>query len=239
MDKIYAIIPVNQFANAKTRLSPFLSPEERKGLLKAMLKDIANALKPIVDKILIISKDAEVLAFAEELELTTIIEEDHKKSKALKDGEDDNNALNKALKQAMKWSRTKTRKVIILPSDIPLIGKTNVKLLIDQAKNLDFIIVPSKGGGTNALIIKPLAIDMKFGGFSFKKHIEEAEKKKLTPLVHDSFYMALDVNTTQDLGEIMIHGNGTETKKYLESIGIKVESFHGHERLKVTRDSDE
>ena len=41
MDKIYAIIPVNQFANAKTRLSPFLSPEERKNLLKAMLKDIA------------------------------------------------------------------------------------------------------------------------------------------------------------------------------------------------------
>ena len=59
-----------------------------------------------------------------------------------------------------------------------MIGKTNIKLLIDQAKNLDFIIVPSKGGGTNALIIKPLSIDMKFGGFSFKKHIEEAEKKK-------------------------------------------------------------
>ena len=71
--------------------------------------------------------------------------------------------------------------------DIPLIGKTNIKLLIDQAKNLDFIIVPSKGGGTNALIIKPLSIDMKFGGFSFKKHIEEAERKKLAPLVHDSF----------------------------------------------------
>ena len=91
-----------------------------------------------------------------------------------------------------------------MPSDIPLIGKTNIKLLIDQAKNLDFIIVPSKGGGTNALIIKPLSIDMKFGGFSFKKHIEEAEKKKLVPLVHDSFYMALDVNTTEDLGEIML-----------------------------------
>ena len=89
-----------------------------------------------------------------------------------------------------------------------------------------------------ALIIKPLSIDMKFGGFSFKKHIEEAEKKKMAPLVHDSFYMALDVNTTEDLGEIMLHGNGTETKKYLESLGIKVESCHGHERLKVTRDNE-
>ena len=234
MDKIYAIIPVSQFSNAKTRLSPFLSPEERENLLKAMLKDIANALKPIVDKIIIISKDNDVLAYAEELELTTIIEEDHYKTRNLKAS--DNSGLNLALKQAMKWSRTKTRKVIILPSDIPLIGKTNIKLLIDQSKKLDFIIVPSKGGGTNTLITKPLAMDMKFGEFSFKKHIEEAEKKKLNPMIHDSFYMALDVNTTEDLGEIMIHGNGTETKKYLESLNIKVESIHGHERLKVTRD---
>ena len=76
MDKIYAIIPVNQFANAKTRLSPFLSPDERKNLLKAMLKDIAITLKPIVDQIIIISKDEEVLAYAEELELTALVEED-------------------------------------------------------------------------------------------------------------------------------------------------------------------
>ena len=80
MDNIYAIIPVNQFANAKTRLSPFLSPEERKNLLKAMLKDIAITLKPIVDDIIIISKDEEVLAYAVELELTALVEEDHKPS---------------------------------------------------------------------------------------------------------------------------------------------------------------
>ena len=234
MDKIYAIIPVNQFAHAKTRLSPFLSPEERKNLLKAMLKDIVTTLKPFVDRIIIISKDEEVLAYAEELELTAIVEEGDKQTKALKPSED--NALNKALNQAMKWTEGKTEKVIILPSDIPLIGKTNIKFLIEQSENHDFIIVPSKGGGTNTLIIKPLSIDMKFEGFSFKKHIEEAEKKRLTPIVHDSFYMALDVNTTEDLGEIMLHGDETETKKYLQSLGIKVESCHGHERLKVTRD---
>ena len=109
MDKIYAIIPVNQFANAKTRLSPFLSPEERKNLLKAMLKDIATTLKPIVDKIIIISKDEEVLAYAEELELTAIVEENHKPSKASKSG--DEIPLNKALKQAMKWARKKPEKL--------------------------------------------------------------------------------------------------------------------------------
>ena len=209
MDNVYAIIPVNQFAHAKTRLSPFLNPQEREHLLKAMLKDITNALKPVVDKIVIISKDEDVLSYARELELETIVE-------------NDNSNLNKALKQAMKWCRTKTKKVVILPSDIPLIGKTNIELLIKQSKKLDFIIVPSKGGGTNT-------------GFSFEKHVNEAYKKNLNPMVHDSFFMALDVNTPEDLGEIMLHGNGTETKTYLESLGITVESIHGHERLKVIR----
>ena len=223
MDNIYAIIPVSKFTDAKTRLSPFLSATEREELLKAMLKDVTKTLKKLVDKIIIISRDSEVLDYAKELKLDTLVEND------------DSN-LNKALNQAMDYCRGKTRKVLIMPSDVPLIGKTNIKLIIKQANKLDFLIMPSKGGGTNALIIKPCGIDMEFGDFSFQKHVENAEAKGLCPIVHDRFYMALDVNTTEDLGEIMIHGKNTHTKKYLESLGISVESIHGHERLKVTRD---
>ena len=46
MDNIYAIIPVTTFNNAKTRLSPFLSAEERENLLKAMLRDVTEKEKP-------------------------------------------------------------------------------------------------------------------------------------------------------------------------------------------------
>ena len=61
MDKIYAIIPVSKFSNAKTRLSPFLTLEERENLLKAMLNDVTEALRDNVDDIYIISADKEVL----------------------------------------------------------------------------------------------------------------------------------------------------------------------------------
>jgi 2-phospho-L-lactate guanylyltransferase len=47
--------------------------------------------------------------------------------------------------------------------------------------------------------------------------------------------MSLDVNTTEDLGEIMIHGSNTETQSYLKSLKIDVEAVHGGERLKVSR----
>ncbi len=222
MDDIYAIIPVSKFKNAKTRLSPFLTEEEREGLLKAMLHDVTDTLKKYVDKIYIISRDEDVLAYAEKLNLGTILE-------------DENSNLNKALKQAMKYCKGKAKKIIIVPSDVPLMGKTNVQMLIDASKSLDFIIVPSKGGGTNMIIMKPMAIHTRFEGFSYKEHVQAAERKKLNPQVHDSLFMALDVNTAEDLGEIMIHGEKTHTRKYLKELKVNVEPFRGSERLKVTR----
>jgi len=222
MDEMYAIIPVSKFSNAKTRLSPFLELKERENLLKAMLKDVTETLKNVVDEIVIISADKDVLEYANELEVLTLVENEGLN-------------LNTAIEQAMDWCREKTKKVFIVPSDIPLITKTNIDALIQSGKVVDFIIAPSKGGGTNGLIIKPLAIDMKFGEFSFKNHIKEASKKNFKPFIHDSFYMSLDVNTTEDLGEIMIHGSGSKTQNYLKSLNIDVESVHGAERLKVER----
>ena len=222
MDDIYAIIPVSKFKNAKTRLSPFLSESEREQLLKVMLHDVTDTLKKYVDKIIIISGDEDVLKYAESLNLDTILE-------------NDNSNLNKAMTQAMKYCENKTKKIIIVPSDIPLISKTNVEMLINASKSLDFIIVPSKGGGTNMIIMKPMAIRTKFEGFSYKQHVKSAERKNLNPQVHDSFFMALDVNTTEDLGEIMIHGEHTHTRKYLKELKVTFEPFRGSERIKVTR----
>ena len=223
MDDIYAIIPVTTFKNAKTRLSPFLTEEEREKLLKVMLQDVTDTLKKYVDKVFVISRDEDVLSYAESLNVNTILE-------------NENSNLNKALTQAMKICKGKTRKIIIVPSDIPLIGKTNIPMLIDASKKLDFIIVPSKGGGTNMIIMKPMAIRTRFEGFSYKEHVKVAEKKNLNPQVHDSFFMALDVNTTEDLGEILIHGEKTHTRQYLKELKVNVESYRGSERLKVTRD---
>jgi 2-phospho-L-lactate guanylyltransferase len=222
MDDIYAVIPVSKFKNAKTRLSPFLSEEERERLLKVMLQDVTDTLKKYVDKIFIISRDEDVLSYARSLNLDTILE-------------NENSNLNKALTQAMKYFKGKARKVLIVPSDIPLIGKTNVQMLIDASKSLDFIIVPSKGGGTNMIIMKPMAIRTKFEGFSYKEHVNAAERKKLNPQTHDSFFMALDVNTAEDLGEIMIHGEKTHTRQYLKELKVQFEPFRGSERIKVTR----
>ena len=76
---------------------------------------------------------------------------------------------------------------------------------------------------------------MKFGDWSFFEHLKEAENAGVPWYIYDSFYLSLDVNTAEDLGEIMMHGFGTETRKFLKSIGLVVRSNHGTERLRVER----
>lgn len=238
MDDIYAIIPVSHLSNAKTRLSPFLSEEERERLLKAMLKDVTNVLKPLTDKIIVISRDSEVLDFG----MSICVE-------ILKENEDLD--LNGALHQAMDFCEDKCKTIMIVPSDVPLIANANLSILIksikatneknenslndDSVAKGEVVIIPSKGGGTNGLFMKPNAIDLAFGDYSFIKHQVNANNKDLNALIYDSFFMSLDVNTAEDLGEIILHGNNIQTKKYLNSLKISVRPNRGIERLKVTR----
>ena len=77
MDDIYGIIPVSKFKECKTRLSPFLSEDEREKLLKVMLKDVTDTLRKYTDKIIIISADEDVLEYAKSLNLSVLKENEN------------------------------------------------------------------------------------------------------------------------------------------------------------------
>ena len=225
MKKTFAIIPVSRFTHAKTRLSPTLTPLERENLLKSMLKDVTNALKNKVQKVIVISADEEVLNYVENLDVTPLKEE----------GETD---LNGALLQAVDWCSKQADQVLIVPSDVPLLRSEFVEEIISMAEYSDVVIAPAKGGGTNALICPVREMDMLFGDCSFFEHIKMAESMNWTVNIYDSFYMALDVNTAEDLGEIMLHGKGTQTRKFLSNNGVLVVPIHGKERLHIKRGNE-
>ena len=223
MEKTFAVIPVSKFTNAKTRLSPKLNPLERENLLKAMLKDVIGVLNGLVDNIIVISSDEDVLNFVNRLGVETLKEQ----------GVTD---LNGALTQAIQHCSNHCNNVFIVPSDVPLIKKSHVKEMLDRTKEFDMIIAPSKGGGTNALLC-PTSFCAKFGDYSFFEHIDEAKLRGFSYSVYDSFYLSLDVNTGEDLGEIMLHGKGTKARDYLKKVQLKVRSNHGSERLDVSREA--
>lgn len=221
--KTFAIIPVSRFAHAKTRLSPTLTPKERENLLKAMLKDVVSVLESNVDHVLVISSDLDVLEYADGLNVVTLKEE----------GDTD---LNGALTQAVKYCSNYCSKVLIVPSDIPLLQEGHVKSILKMGDEFDVVIAPAKGGGTNALLCPVEGMPMQFGDCSFFRHLEGAGNNGFTHTIYDSFYLSLDVNTAEDLGEIMLHGENTHTQRFLSELKLKVHSHHGVERLHVLRD---
>ncbi|MBI4814053.1 MAG: 2-phospho-L-lactate guanylyltransferase [Methanobacterium sp.] len=222
MTNTFAIIPVSRFSEAKTRLSPTLTPLERENLLKAMLMDVIGAIKGSVDQVVVISSDKDVLNFVKDLDVTCLSEK----------GKTD---LNGALTQAVEWCSQHASQVLIVPSDVPLIHPDQVQEMVELSVKWPLVIAPAKGGGTNALLCPTHDIKMKFGDWSFFEHLKEAENAGMPWYIYDSFYLSLDVNTAEDLGEIMIHGFGTQTRKFLKSIGLEVRSNHGTERLMVER----
>lgn len=224
MKKTFAIIPVSRFKEAKTRLSPKLTLDERENLLKAMLKDAVSALNQSFAEIVIISSDDDVLKYVSSMGVKTLKES----------GKTD---LNGALHQAIDYSSKFCDNIFIIPSDVPLIKKSHVQDILKLGEKFDVVIAPAKGGGTNGLLFPVSSFQMKFGDYSFFEHINEAGRNNFTCKVYDSFYMSLDVNTAEDLGEIMLHGLGTEARKYLKSVHLKVKSNHGTERLNVSREA--
>ena len=224
MEKTFAIIPVSKFRDAKTRLSPKLTAIERENLLKSMLKDVIGVLDGFVENIVIISSDDDVLSFVNELGVETL------KERGVTD-------LNGALMQAIEHCSKFCSQVLIVPSDVPLIKKDHVKGILNKSNDFDVVIAPAKGGGTNALLCPTSSFSVKFGDYSFFEHIDEAKIKGFTFSIYDSFYLSLDVNTAEDLGEIMLHGIGTEARNYLKKVQLKVRSNHGSERLDVNREA--
>ena len=220
MKKTYAIIPVSRFSQAKTRLSPTLTTVERENLLKAMLKDVIRSLDHAVNALVVISSDSDVLKFLEDKNVIGLEEKG-------------NTDLNGALTQAMEWCSQFCTQVLVVPSDVPLIRKRQVQEMLELSKKWPVVIAPAKGGGTNALLCPTGKIKMSFGDCSFFRHLDQAQKLDLNPYIYDSFYLSLDVNTAEDLGEIMIHGTHTNTRKFLKHIGLQVRPNHGSERLRV------
>ena len=66
---VWALVPFKGGAGAKRRLEAVLSEEERGGLARAMLRDVLVALagSPGLAGVLLVSRDADVHAFAAEV----------------------------------------------------------------------------------------------------------------------------------------------------------------------------
>ena len=189
---LWAIIPIKPLRRGKSRLSSVLSELERENLNQNLLIRTINCLKQVkeIDQIVVISHDPAALSYSREFGVKTIQENRNTNL---------NNALRKATQAAKAFNASK---ILIIPADLPFMMPEDLVELLNKSKSSPEIIISPdrKMYGTNALFINPTGIlDYDFGQWSFKKHVEQAERKKIRVEIYNNERLGFDLDLPEDL----------------------------------------
>lgn len=190
----------------KTRLGPVLDAAERATVSRAMLTDVLRAIEGA-------GKRPTVCA-------TKSIDLDHRVIV-------DDRSLSSAVNAILEASDEPTAVVM---ADLPLATSTALQRLF--AVERDVGIVPGRGGGTNALVVRHPDFRVDYHGASFRDHLEIARDVGATVETVDSFRLSTDVDEPDDLVEVLLHG-GEATRDALSALGFELAVERG--RVGVTR----
>lgn len=203
-----AVIPYKK-QNAKSRLSPVLSLDEREHFVELMLRDVVKSLQEAgIENIDILTTPSN--GVPHDLEVNVLFSE-----------HDLNEAINGYLESIKE-------PVLIIMADLPMLVPRHLKEICSVDE--DVLIVPGKGGGTNVLYIKnPDKFYVKYYESSFLNHCNIAEEMQQSLHVYDSFLLSTDIDEPHDLVEIMLHGHGASREYVTEKFDVKT----GKARVKL------
>jgi 2-phospho-L-lactate guanylyltransferase len=189
---VWAIVPVKPLRRGKSRLAGVLSDAERTDLNSRLLAHTLDTLKaiPEIEHVLVVSRDPAALALARDHGARTVQENGAPQ-------------LNVALARATVLVKNyKTRGVLVVPADLPLITPEDVRAMLDRATNPPVVVLaPDRHHqGTNALLICPAGlIEYEFGPDSFQRHCEIARQAGARLEIVELASLALDVDLPEDL----------------------------------------
>ncbi len=188
--KDIAVVPVKGLVDAKKRLSGYLSAEDRKRLVLAMLDDVLHALRrsSIFEEIVVISPDESL----EREAFTNHVAYVRQNSFGL------NAAVQKATNQAMRQGVSSLTTVL---ADLPLAeSKDFEEIARINLEKPRVVLSPSLKGGTNVMMrVPPDIIGNSYGRWSYAKHLKVAQEKGLPVYSVSNPRLAFDVDTVQDL----------------------------------------
>jgi 2-phospho-L-lactate guanylyltransferase len=212
---IWCVIPIKDLENAKTRLAPALSPEDRRGLFQEMAADVLTAAAQAkgLAGVLVLTNDPSARALAES----------HGARVA---GEPENIGQSEAVARAAALVMAEGADgVLTLPADTPLATSQEIESVLQRhpsARPAMTIVPDHARRGSNCLLLTPgTLIPLHFGHVSFEPHLAEAARLGIEPNILDDLPgIALDVDTPEDLAQALATGRQTQAMIYAESHGI-------------------
>ncbi|HKU82421.1 MAG TPA: 2-phospho-L-lactate guanylyltransferase [Candidatus Nitrosocosmicus sp.] len=186
------IIPIKRFEKSKSRLSGFLSQEQRIWLCQLMVNDLIEKLAELEESNMFLVTN----------EIIPIPEKAKEKVVMLFEGR--SNGVNDAVKIADSHiKKNKFDKSIVIPIDIPLLTLIEIKEIISVARDFKEIIgmVPSnRFDGTNILLRKPHSIiDTSFDDNSFFNHCKKAHDNGISLKIFYHENLTVDLDTIDDV----------------------------------------
>ncbi|MGD9603778.1 MAG: 2-phospho-L-lactate guanylyltransferase [Gammaproteobacteria bacterium] len=209
---MWVVIPVKPFAYAKQRLAGVLTDVERSELARVMLTDLLTTLGrcPGVSGTLLVSQEESLPALARPFGAECLHEEAR--------------GLSRAVAQAATHlaARGETR-LLMLPGDVPLATAEEIGTLVARhaASPLLTIVADREGVGTNALAVSPPGLmSFYFGRESFQAHCAAAAAAGAVVQVLALPGIAFDIDTPDDLRDLMTYDTDAETLAYLCDRGL-------------------
>ena len=210
---MWAVIPVKQISQAKQRLSPLLSTEERRDFFSAMLEDVLSMMVKIdfFEKIILATNCPHAISIAGRHGITHF-----------ETGPDD--GLNQAAGETVNHLlENGIRDMFLIPADIPLITEEEINSVLKAHPSAPSLtIIPSRDKlGSNCILLSPPSrMPLKFGPDSFFRHKEIAQTNglKVNPMEFPGF--GLDIDEPKDLFELLKAEGNTCSQKYLRQLNL-------------------
>jgi 2-phospho-L-lactate guanylyltransferase len=207
------LIPVKEFREAKKRLAPHFSPDDRAALAQAMCEDFFCVVAAVrgADRVFVVSKEPQVLSRARELGWETIAE-----SSQISESD--------SVDAASRYCAGRGVQALLrLPVDIPLVEPADIEAVFGTLGAAPTVIlVPSGDGtGTNAILRSPPALfPSHFGPNSFVRHLAEAEACGVRAQVFRNPRLELDIDEWEDLRQLApLVRPGSATARWLMERG--------------------
>jgi 2-phospho-L-lactate guanylyltransferase len=205
---IFAILPVKSPQNAKQRLTGFLAVEQRETLARLLFRQTLAALCQAqgIDRVVVATSDVAIAEHARQSGVL-VFEETEQVSHSV--------SADAACLRAMEMGAST---VLLVPIDVPTVTPADFTQLAASARP-GLIVVPSSDGtGTNALVrTPPNCIESRFGPGSFRAHLEQALSKGLPADVLRLPGLMFDIDTPEDVAELLGRGHQSEVSSFLES----------------------
>src|SRR5271166_2736337 len=198
------LVPVKNLVDAKQRLSPVLSPEERFELAQAMCEDVLQtlALWPGRLAVAVVTNDSFARDLAARFNFDVVA--------------DDNSGETSAIEMATAVCKERgVKSTLVVPADIPLIDCGELQKIVDSAPAGGAVLVPDAAGrGTNAAWRSPGDLfPLRFGNDSFLPHLAAGKATGMPCVVLELPGIARDVDRPEDLHELAAASGDRRSQK--------------------------